>query len=53
MVEIVKLVDCEIFKKCRYINVFKVIFKFVVVIINKVLWWDIMLVDEIECEFYD
>ncbi|KAK4194984.1 putative N6-adenine methyltransferase-domain-containing protein [Triangularia verruculosa] len=53
MAEIAKLVDREIFKKRRHINVPKAILKPAAAIVNKALWWDIMSADEVEREFHD
>lgn len=51
--EIAELVDREIYKKRRHINVPKSILKPVAGLLNRVLWWDIMSADEIEREFHD
>ncbi|KAK0714342.1 hypothetical protein B0T21DRAFT_318994 [Apiosordaria backusii] len=53
MAEIAKLVDREIFKKRRHINVPKPILKAAAGVVNKVLWWDIKSPDEVEREFHD
>lgn len=51
--EIAEMVDREIFKKRRHINVPKPILKPIAGLLNKFLWWDIMSADEIEREFHD
>ncbi|KAL2264002.1 hypothetical protein VTK26DRAFT_3557 [Humicola hyalothermophila] len=51
--EIAELVDREIFKKRRHINVPKPILKPIAGLLNRVLWWDIMSADEVEREFHD
>ncbi|KAK4452059.1 hypothetical protein QBC34DRAFT_399034 [Podospora aff. communis PSN243] len=51
--EIAELVDREIYKKRRHINVPKAILKPVAGLLNKVLWWPIMSADEVEREFHD
>ncbi|KAK4187831.1 NADH-ubiquinone oxidoreductase 40 kDa subunit [Podospora australis] len=51
--EIAELVDREIFKKRRHINVPKPILKPVAGLLNRLLWWDVMSADEIEREFHD
>ncbi|KAK3984951.1 putative N6-adenine methyltransferase-domain-containing protein [Cladorrhinum sp. PSN332] len=51
--EIAEMVDREIFKKRRHINVPKAILKPIAGLLNKALWWDIMSADEIEREFHD
>lgn len=51
--EIAELVDREIYKKRRHINLPKAVLKPVAGILNRVLWWDIMSADEIEREFID
>ncbi|KAK4228188.1 NADH-ubiquinone oxidoreductase 40 kDa subunit, mitochondrial [Podospora fimiseda] len=51
--EIAELVDREIFKKRRHINIPKPILKPIAGLLNKVLWWDIMSADEVEREFHD
>ncbi|KAI6562215.1 NADH-ubiquinone oxidoreductase 40 kDa subunit, variant 2 [Pyricularia oryzae] len=53
MSEIAEMVDREIFKKRRHINVPKAVLKPVAALLNRVLWWDIMSADEIEREFID
>jgi len=51
--EIAELVDREIYKKRRHINVPKAILKPVAGLLNKALWWPIMSADEVEREFHD
>ncbi|KAL8345812.1 hypothetical protein RB601_005725 [Gaeumannomyces tritici] len=53
MAEIAEMVDREIFKKRRHVNVPKAILKPVAALLNRVLWWDVMSADEIEREFID
>ncbi|KAK3313930.1 hypothetical protein B0H66DRAFT_567411 [Apodospora peruviana] len=51
--EIAALVDKEIFKKRRHINVPKAILKPVAGLLNRALWWPIISADEVEREFHD
>ncbi len=51
--EIAELVDREIFKRRRHINVPKSILKPAAGLLNRLLWWDIMSADEVEREFHD
>ncbi|KAL1853500.1 hypothetical protein VTK73DRAFT_9011 [Phialemonium thermophilum] len=51
--EIAELVDREIFKKRRHINVPKAILKPLAAVLNRVLWWPTMSADEVEREFLD
>ena len=51
--EIAELVDREIFKKRRHINVPKAVLKPVAGLLNRLLWWPIMSADEVEREFHD
>ncbi|KAK4246364.1 NADH-ubiquinone oxidoreductase 40 kDa subunit [Corynascus novoguineensis] len=51
--EIAELVDREIYKKRRHINVPKRLLKPAAGLLNRLLWWDIMSADEIEREFHD
>jgi NADH dehydrogenase (ubiquinone) 1 alpha subcomplex subunit 9 len=53
MAEIAALVDKEIFKKRRHINVPKVIMKPVAKLFNQLLWWKTTSADEVEREFID
>lgn len=51
--EISEMVDREIYKKRRHVNVPKRILKPIAGVVNKALWWPIMSADEIEREFHD
>ncbi len=51
--EIAELVDREIFKKRRHINVPKRILKPVAGLLNRLLWWPILSADEVEREYID
>ncbi|KAI9858665.1 MAG: NADH-ubiquinone oxidoreductase 40 kDa subunit [Vezdaea acicularis] len=51
--EIAELVDKEIFKHRRHINIPKTALKPMANILNKALWWPTMSPDEIEREFID
>jgi hypothetical protein len=51
--EIAELVDREIFKKRRHINLPKPLLKPIAGVVNKALWWPIMSADEVEREFHD
>jgi NADH dehydrogenase (ubiquinone) 1 alpha subcomplex subunit 9 len=51
--EIAELVDKEILKRRRHINVPKVILKPVANVLNKLLWWPVLSADEVEREFID
>lgn len=51
--EIAELVDKEIFKHRRHINIPKMALKPMANILNKALWWPTMSPDEIEREFID
>jgi len=53
MNQIAAMVDKEIFKKRRHINVPKAILKPVAGILNKALWWHTLSADEVEREFLD
>ncbi|KAF4983817.1 hypothetical protein FZEAL_854 [Fusarium zealandicum] len=53
MREIANMVDKEIYKERRHVNVPKAILKPVAEILNKVLWWHTLSADEIEREFMD
>jgi NADH dehydrogenase (ubiquinone) 1 alpha subcomplex subunit 9 len=53
MAEISALVDKEIFKERRHINIPKSILKPVAGVLNRVLWWHTMSADEIEREYID
>ena len=47
------MVDKEIFKKRRHINVPKPILKPIAKILNQALWWHTLSADEVEREFMD
>jgi NADH dehydrogenase (ubiquinone) 1 alpha subcomplex subunit 9 len=51
--EIAELVDREIYKKRRHINIPKALLKPAAGLLNRFIWWDIMSADEIEREFHD
>jgi NADH dehydrogenase (ubiquinone) 1 alpha subcomplex subunit 9 len=51
--EIAELVDKEILKHRRHINVPKAILKPFATALNKVLWWPVITGDEVEREFID
>ncbi|KAK4240747.1 NAD(P)-binding protein [Achaetomium macrosporum] len=51
--EIAELVDREIYKRRRHINVPKAILKPVAGLLNRFLWWHTMSADEVEREFHD
>jgi NADH dehydrogenase (ubiquinone) 1 alpha subcomplex subunit 9 len=51
--EIAELVDREIIKHRRHINLPKAILKPVAGILNKALWWPVLTADEVEREFID
>jgi NADH dehydrogenase (ubiquinone) 1 alpha subcomplex subunit 9 len=53
MAEIAELVDREIFKRRRHINLPKAILKPVAELLNRVLWWHTLSADEVEREFLD
>lgn len=53
MAEIAELVDREIIKKRRHINVPKPIIKFVAHYINKLIYWETLSADEVEQECLD
>lgn len=53
MAEISQLVDKEIIKHRRHINVPKPILKFAAYYMNKFIWWPTMSPDEVEMEFID
>ena len=53
MAEIAEMVDKEIFKKRRHINVPKAILKPVASLLNNVLYWKTLSADEVEREFLD
>ncbi|KAI5289936.1 NADH-ubiquinone oxidoreductase 40 kDa subunit [Ascosphaera aggregata] len=51
--EIAKLVDREIVKKRRHINLPKPVFKALAAAMNRLLWWHSYSPDEVEMEFLD
>ena len=53
MAEIAKLVDREIIKHRRHINLPKRILKPAAKLLNQALWWSTMSADEVEREFID
>lgn len=53
MAEIAAMVDVEIFKSRRHINVPKAVLKPVAGLLNKALWWHTLSADEVEREYLD
>jgi len=53
MAEIAELVDKEIVKRRRHLNLPKLLLKPTAEILNKLLWWPISSGDEVEREFID
>lgn len=53
LAEIAALVDKEIFKKRRHVNVPKFIMKPIAKLLNQFIWWKTTSADEIEREFID
>ncbi len=51
--EIAELVDREIYKERRHINVPKSVLKPVAGLLNQLLWWPVSSADEVEREFHD
>lgn len=51
--EIAEMVDREIYKKRRHMNVPKAILKPVAGLLNRLIWWPMMSADEVEREFHD
>ncbi|KAI0127965.1 hypothetical protein BJ170DRAFT_581472 [Xylariales sp. AK1849] len=51
--EIAEMVDREIFKKRRHLNVPKPILKPIAKLLNKVLWWPVLNAEDIDREFID
>jgi len=51
--EIAELVNKEIFKKRRHINVPKAVLRPIAAVLNKVLWWPMMSPEELDKEFVD
>lgn len=53
MAEIAELVDKEIYKKRRHVNLPKPLLKPAAKFLNKVLWWKTTSADEVEREYLD
>lgn len=53
MAEIAGLVDAEIMKQRRHINVPKAILKPIAAVLSKALWWPTISPDEVEREYYN
>lgn len=53
MAWIAAMVDKEIFKKRRHLNVPKALLKPMAGLLNRVLWWPTLSADEVEREFMD
>ncbi|KAI0106337.1 NAD(P)-binding protein [Hypoxylon sp. NC0597] len=51
--EIAELVDREIYKKRKHINVPRAILKPVAGLLNKVLWWPVLSAEDVDKEFID
>ena len=51
--EIAELVDREIIKRRRHVNLPKFAFQPIANVLNRVLWWHTLSADEIEREFID
>ncbi|KAI1646904.1 NAD(P)-binding protein [Daldinia loculata] len=51
--EIAELVDREIYKKRRHINVPKAILRPVANLLNKALWWPVLSAEDVDREFID
>ncbi|RWA03191.1 hypothetical protein EKO27_g11914 [Xylaria grammica] len=51
--EIAELVDSEIFKKRRHINVPKAILEPATRLINRLLWWPVLSAEDVQKEFID
>lgn len=51
--EIAEMVDREIFKKRRHINVPKPILRPIAALLNKVLWWPVLNAEDVDREFID
>ena len=51
--EIAELVDKEIIKRRRHVNLPKAILKPAASVLNRVLWWPVLSADEVEREFID
>lgn len=53
LAEIAVMVDREIYKKRRHLNVPKAVLKPLAGLMNRFLWWHTMSADEVEREFHD
>lgn len=53
LAEIAALVDKEIFKPRRHINIPQVFLQPIATLMNKILWWDTMSADKVQREFID
>ncbi|OAR05968.1 hypothetical protein LLEC1_01302 [Akanthomyces lecanii] len=53
MAQIAEMVDKEIFKQRRHVNIPKAVLKPVAGVLNTALWWHTMSADEVEREFID
>jgi NADH dehydrogenase (ubiquinone) 1 alpha subcomplex subunit 9 len=53
MAEIAELVDKEIFKHRRHINIPKPLLKPIAQYLNRFIWWKTTSADEVEREFHD
>jgi NADH dehydrogenase (ubiquinone) 1 alpha subcomplex subunit 9 len=53
MKEISALVDKEIMKTRRHVNVPKPVIKTLLGVLNKALWWPVGSADQVEREFHD
>lgn len=53
MAQIAAMVDKEIFKQRRHVNVPKAILKPIAGVLNRALWWHTLSADEVEREFMD
>jgi NADH dehydrogenase (ubiquinone) 1 alpha subcomplex subunit 9 len=51
--EIASMVDREIYKQRRQVNIPKAVLKPIAGLVNRVLWWPYMSADEVEREFID
>ncbi|OAA54796.1 NADH-ubiquinone oxidoreductase [Niveomyces insectorum RCEF 264] len=51
--EIAELVDREIYKKRRHINIPKALLKPAATLLNRVLWWPVLSGEDVEKEFID
>ncbi|MCQ6473530.1 hypothetical protein NPN13_24925, partial [Vibrio parahaemolyticus] len=51
--EIAEIVDKEIFKIRRHINLPPVVLKPLMTLLNKVLWWPMLSAQDVEKEFLD